>query len=540
MQGSKVELALDRRLMRQGYWFDAAEADRVCYFFEEVLVHSKGEWYGRPVRLEPWQRMKLRRLFGWRKPDGTRRYRRSHWWIPKKNGKSLIASGVSLFLSIADGEPGADVYVAASEKEQARMVFDECKKMVEAAPDLEKNTEVFKDSIYCHGLGSRLMVISAKPTSKHGFNPHAIIIDEIHAHPSRALYDVLTMGSTITRRQPMEFVISTAGDDIGHFSYELWEMACKVRDGVLEDPEFLPVVFAADPEDDWEDEATWFKANPNLGVSIKLESFRAQYKKLEGTPSLTPAFKQLNLNIWSQSAAAWLDLEQWRRCAKKRLRLEDYAGRKCWAGLDLSKTTDMSALALVFRNDKEEHRRAAGGKDYDAIVIFWVPEENAEHRAKKDRVDYPTWIRQGHIRATDGNVVDYRRIRADIQHIAGIVSLQEIAYDRAYATELVQNLQDEDGLTVYEHGQGYLSMSAPAFELERLVISNALRIDANPVLTWQASNVVVRRDPAGNIKPDKERSRERIDGIVALVMALGRASVGDETASVYEDRGLLL
>ncbi len=529
LQGSEVELRLDRKLIKRGWWFDVGLADHFVEFVENLLRHSKGRWAGQPVRLEPWQRRSLRRLFGWRKPDGSRRYRRSAWWIPRKNGKSFIASCVALYLTVGDKENGAEVYSAASEKEQAKIVFAEAKNMVEASDPLTAMTESFKDSIFMPTSRSRYSAVSAKPGSKHGLNVHGVILDELHAFKDRELYDVLTSASG-ARLQPMEFAISTVGSDIGSFAYEVWDYSVKVRDGVLEDPEFLPVIYAADEGDDWRHPSTWAKANPNLGVSITKKFLEGELKKCEGMPGRVAAFKQLYLNLWTQDVAAWLDLDAWIECALPGIKnLERYRGRKCFGGLDLSKTTDLSAFALVFPNDDGT---------VDSLIWLWCPADSAQKRAKKDRVQYPLWIQQGHITATPGNVVDYRHIRKEIQAISAMVDLQEIAYDRVFASELVQRLQDDDGITMVEFRQGFLSLAAPTAELERLITARQITHDGNPCMNWMVSNVVVKMDEAGNIKPNKAKSRERIDGVVALIMALGRSSVRVGTSSVYETRGL--
>jgi phage terminase large subunit-like protein len=519
------------------------EADRACAFLETFCRHSKGEWAGQLLRLAPWQRAWMRRLFGWRRADGTRRYRRSHVWIPKKNGKSTTMAGVGLFLTVADNEPGAEVYAAASNKDQAQLVFGEARNMTMSSPGLAGQTELFKDSVFFPTNGSRFQVLSAKPTTKHGFNVHGLIVDEIHAHASADLYEVLAAGAG-TRRQPLELVISTAGDDIGHFSYELWEYAKKCVQGVMDDPEFLPIVYGADEEDDWRSEKVWAAANPNYGVSVKPDFLRGELKKTEGMPGRESRFRQLYLNVWSQSTKAALSLAKWRECLSKKgpLRLADYAGRRCWAGLDLSKTTDLTALALVFDNElpplDPDAPPSKRPPEFDVMVFFWVPAENAAERAKRDRVQYPLWIKQGFIRATPGDIVDLRRIRADLREILSAVHLQELAYDPYRAAALAQELQDEEGMPVLEFKQSYTNFTGPCEDLERLHVSRGLLIDPNPVLTWQASNVIWRTGPSGNKMPDKAKSRERIDGITALLMALGRASVGRGQTSVYETRGI--
>lgn len=529
MQGSAVEQALDRKLERLGNWFDAELADRAQIFFEHYINHSSGKWAGQSFRLEPWQLRIIRRLFGWCRTDGTRRYRRLLLWVPRKNGKSTLASGIALFLLFADGEAGAQVYAAAGNKEQAEIVFGEGKNMVRASAELEDRAEILKNSIFVPDTLSRFQAISSKAHTKHGLSPHGVICDEIHVWPDRELYDVLTSASG-ARRQPMEVVISTAGSDIGSFGHELFDTALKLRDGILEDPATLAQVFCAEPDDNWEDPAVWRKANPNLGVSISEDYLRSELEKVKQTPGRLAAFKQMYLNIWSQDVKAWLSIDAWRKCGGKRLSWAKFKGRRCYGGLDLSSTTDLSSLELVFPDQDDT---------FDVVSFFWCPEDKAQYRAKVDRVQYPLWIQQGHIKATPGNAVDYAYIVTTIAGLLPQIDLVELAYDPWNASGVAQELQDEHGVRMVEFRQGFKSMSEPSKLLERLILSRRIRHDGNPVLTWMVSNVVVDVDPAENIKPNKAKSRERIDGVVGLVMALGRASL-DEGPSVYEQRGMIL
>lgn len=523
---------MDKKLRALGYWFDVAEADRVCTFFEQYLRHSKGEWKGQPVILAPWQRRALRRLFGWRRPDGTRRYRRSSWWIPKKNGKSTIFAGICLYLQQADGEPGAEVYSAAADEEQANNVFGEAQRMTESSPELSARTQVRKNSLYVEKTGSVFRVLTSKARTKHGFSVHGVVLDEIHAIKNRDLYDTLT-GAGGARRQPMELTISTAGDDVGGWAYELWEYAVKARDGLYDDPHFLSVVFAADPEDDWRDEKTWAKANPNLGISCSIDSLREEFAKTRGMPSSIARFKRLHLNLWTQSAEAWLQIDKWRECLVEPRKISEYRGKKCWGGMDLSSTTDLTAFVLVFD--------MGDGQPFEVVPFFWCPRDTIQERQRADNTTYATWAEQGYLRTTPGNVVDYAMVKRDIVKIRRYTKLLEVAYDDWNATPIVQDLQDDHGLTMVPIRQGYKSLSPPSKELERRHLSKGLRIVNNPVLTWMASIVAVQRDrksTADGIKPVKQRPTHRIDGIVALVMALSRATLGEDTSSVYEERGL--
>lgn len=497
------------------YWFDEVAADRACEFFERFLVHTKGEFAGQPFELQHWERdLVIRPLFGWKRADGTRRYRSVFVAVPRKNGKTTLAAGIGLYLTFADREPGAEVYSAASDREQAAIAFEQARSMVEACPELSERALIYRRAIVVPGLGSSYKVLSADARSKHGFNAHGIIFDELHAQPNRELYDVLHT-STGARRQPVELYITTAGYDRHSICYELYEHAKKVRAGILRDDSFLPVIFEADAEDDWTAEATWRKANPNYGVSIKPEYLAAECARAKTTPGYENTFKRLHLNIWTEQSSRWLQMSTWDECAVP-VDAAALRGRQCYAGLDLSTTTDISAFVLVFPDDQ--------WRTFDALAYFWVPGERIRQRAERDRVPYPQWRDEGHIRATDGDIVDYDVIRRDINELAEQYVIREIAIDRWNATQLATQLTG-DGFTVVQFGQGFASMSAPSKELEKLVTGKLLRHGGNPVLRWMASNVAIKQDAAGNIKPDKASSGERIDGIVALVMALGRASV---------------
>jgi phage terminase large subunit-like protein len=528
LSGTDVQIELDNRLLKLGWYFDVEEADRVCFFFEKLLRHSKGEWAGKNFVLEPWQRAFLRRLFGWRRPDGTRRYRRAALWIPRKNGKSTIAAGVALYLLIADGEPGAEIYSAAADKEQAALVFVEATRMAEASPVLSELTEVFRNSLFVPTTLSKYQPLTSKSRTKHGLNVHGVVIDEVHALVDRSLYDVLTTASG-SRRQPLEFLASTSGDNIASFAYEQFDLAEKVIAGTLEDPEFLPVVYAASKKDDWEDPATWAKANPNFGISIKPDYFKSELAKIRGTPGRLASFLQLHLNIWAQSSQAWLSIDHWKACPKTKP-LEAYRGRPAFGGLDLSSTTDTTAFVIVI--PMEDGR-------YDVLVWIFIPEENAEERAKRDRVQYPLWIKQGHVIATEGNSVDYSVVRAKIMEVAAIVDLQELAYDPWNATETTRILSN-NGIRVQETRQGFRTMSPPSKLWEQLVRTKKVAHQHNPAFDWMVSNVVVRTDDNENIQPTKRLSRDRIDAVVATLMGLERARLSRDQESVYETRGPLV
>lgn len=527
-RGTERQIDQDAKLRKSGYWFDGFEADRICAFYERHLTHSKGEWAGKRIVLEPWQREKIRRLFGWRRPDGTRRYRRSFWGLPRKNGKSLVASGVALYLTTADGEPGAEVFAAASNREQADAVYGEAEKMVEASASLSAICEVFKTAIFMPRSLSRFRAISSKPGSKHGFNPHGVICDELHAWKDRELYDALTTGGA-ARRQPMEFVITTAGYDLTSVCYECWDYAVSVLEGNIDDPHFLPVIYAADKDDDWREPATWRKANPNLGVSVKEEYLREQVADAKNKPARVNIFKRLHLNVWTQQAERFFDMERWDDCPNPAEQVS-LRGRRCFVGIDLSRRVDLTAVVYLFPLE--------AGR-FIVVPRFFAPEDGVEERERRDRVPYRLWAQQGLLTLTPGNVVDYGFIRQVLLEAARNYDIVEIAYDPWGSTQLALQLQD-DGLTCVEFLQHIKHMSEPTKALEALVLEGKLIHRNNPLLRWMADGAVVVSDASGNIKLAKNKTKARIDGLVALIMALGRATLGQHEDSVYKKRGVIV
>ncbi|MDP1650400.1 MAG: terminase large subunit [Rubrivivax sp.] len=496
------------------FWFDDEAAERAVRFFELCLTHTKGEWAGQPLKLSAWQADRIiRPLFGWKRADGTRRYRTAYIQIPRKAGKSTLAAGIALYLLMADGEPGAEVYSAAADREQAAIVFEMAKAMADASGTLQKRVQAFKRSLVVQSTASSYKVLSSEAYTKHGLSAHGIVVDEVHALPDRELWDVLTT-STGARRQPLTVAITTAGFDRHSLCYELYDYGCKVRDGIVIDDAFLPVIYEAGADDDWKDPATWHKAHPGLGVSVKLNYMEAECTKAQQLPGYENTFKRLLLNIWTEQDTRWMPMIEWDACAEP---APEIAGLPCYAGLDLSTTTDITALVLAFPVGSKVH----------LLPFFWVPKEGIHKRARRDRVPYDVWQRQGFIEATDGNVVDYDLIRKRVNELAEKYQIKEIAIDRWNATQLSTQLAG-DGFEVVAFGQGYASMTAPTKELEKRILGRELNHGGNPVLRWMASNVSVSTDPAGNVKPDKAKSSERIDGIVATVMAMGRVMVAEE------------
>lgn len=530
-----VRAAVDRHLrdletgQQRGLYFDVDSAVRVLKFFS-ILKHSKGEWAGNPIELEPWQQFMLWCLFGWKRADGTRRFRTAYIEVARKNGKTTIASGVALYMMTADGESGAECFAVATKRDQALICFSEAQRMVKASPMLSRRVKSFRNNLNIENTASKFEPLGADADTMDGLNVYCAIVDEIHAHKTREVWDKIDT-ATGARRQPVIFGITTAGFDRQSLCWDLNEYSKKVLDSVIEDDTFFCLVFTLDEGDDWQDESTWIKSNPNLGVSKKWDDMRRKCKRAIEMPSAQNSFLRLELNIWTQSSVKWIPWEHWEQCGHA-VEWERLIGRRCYSGLDLSSTLDITAHVLVFPPEFE-------GDKYIILSRFWIPADNLQQRVHDDRVPYDAWLRAGWLMATPGNVIDYEWIFADIADDAHDYDLQEIAFD-PWGAARVQTVLQEMGLTLVEFRQGFASMSPPMRDLERLIRTHELEHGNNPVLTWMADNLVAREDPAGNIKPDKERSREKIDGMVALIMALDRAMRhGGEAKSVYDERGLI-
>jgi phage terminase large subunit-like protein len=506
----------------KGLWFDLEAGQRVVDFVERFCRHHEGELAGQLVVLEEWQRQTYRAVFGWMRADQTRRYRTAYIEIPRKNGKSVEGSATGLYLTVADGEGGAQVYSAATKKDQAKIVHDGATKMVKASADLKRFAKTFRNNISCERLGSKFEPLGADSSTLDGLNTHGLIEDETHAHTDRHVHDVIvtSMGA---RRQPLAFIITTAGVyDPESIGWELHERAVQVLEGALEDDTFFAFIAAADEGDDFTDPAVWAKANPNLGVSLKYDYMAEQCARAKTTPSYLNTFLRYHLNVWTQQRERWIPVESWNACERV-VDPKTLKGSRCWAGLDLSAKLDLTALVLCFPVD--------GG--FDFLYRFFCPQDTIAERSKKDRVPYDAWARDGWLTATPGNVVDYEFPKAALREFAKEYVIEEVAFDPWNATQTATDLQT-DGLTCVEFRQGFASMSEPSKEFEKIVVAkqcgHLTPTGINPVMRWMLSNVAVKRDPADNIKPDKSRASGRIDGVVGSIMALGRAMVAPAPA----------
>lgn len=522
-----VRTAADEQAVQEGCYFDLDAAQRVRQFFERFLRHSKGQFAGQSFTLLDWQwHDVVGPLFGWKRKDGTRRFRRGYIEIPKKNGKSTLFSGLSLYLLVADKEPGAEVYSAAVDRDQASIVYLEAANMVEASPHLQSRLEVVRSTRRIVDISSRSFykALSADVPAKEGLNAHAVLVDELHAQKTREMWDTLRYAGA-ARRQPLMLAITTAGYDRHSICWEQHDYARQVLAGRIEDTSFFGYIAGADDDDDWTDPAVWSKANPSFGITIDAQQFAEDCREAQESPAKENTFRRYRLNQWTEQDVRWINMAKWDASDAD---LGDLAGRPCWAGLDLSSTRDITALVLIFREEEE----------YAALPFFWVPEEGARQRERRDHVPYTEWIRRGFIESTPGEVIDYDRIRKKVNELGQIYNIQEIAIDRWNATQLATQLTD-DHFNVVAFGQGYASMNWPTKKLEEVVLAGRLSHSGHPVLRWMAGNVSIETDAADNWKPSKKKSVERIDGIVALIMALDRASRQERFTSIYDKRGVL-
>lgn len=534
--GPWVRLACQRHLRdleegpARGLSFDVQLAARAMAFIE-CLTLADGQFAGQPFRLSPFQAFVVGSLFGWLAPDGFRRFRTAYVEIAKGNGKTPLAAGIALYLMLADGEAGAEVYAAAVSRDQAKICFRDIKRFAEASPALMRRLEVNEQNIAYPATGSYIRPVSSEGRGLDGKRVHAAVIDELHEHPTSIVVDKMRAG-TKQRRQALIFEITNSGYDRHSVCWDHHDYSTKVLQGVVENDAWFAYVAALDEGDDWLNDPTcWVKSNPNLGVSITEKYLQEQVAEARDMPSKRNIVARLLFCVWTEQSSVWMPIEHWDKCAEP-FDLEELRGRECFGGLDLASTADIAAFVLVFPP-------LVYGERWHVLPRFWCPRENIRLRAKRDGVPYDRWADEGLITATEGNVIDYAFIRDAIQRDAEQFRIKAIAFDRWNSTHLVQELQ-ADGFTMMGFGQGFASMAAPVRELQKLILGEQLAHGGHAVLRWMMSNVAALQDPAGNTKFDKSKSGDKIDGLVALAMGLGIA-IAEEVKgpSVYETRGVL-
>jgi phage terminase large subunit-like protein len=533
--GKLVRLACKRHLKdledghKRGLYWDAAAAMRAIQFFPDVLRLAEGEHAGKPFVLEPWQAFIVGSLFGWKTADGYRRFRNAYIEIGKGNGKSPMAGGIGLYMLTADGEMGAECYAAATTRDQAGILFRDAVNMVESSPALAAriqksgNRQVF--NLAHLSSGSFFRPVSSEGKGLDGKRVHFAALDEVHEHPTPTVVDKMRAG-TKGRRQALIFEITNSGFNRRSVCYAHHEYSSKVLEKRVEDDSWFAYVCQLDKNDDWRDEKVWIKANPNLDISIPRRYLREQVREAMGMPIKQNIVKRLNFCIWTEQSELWMPAEVWDACAAGYTE-EDLAGEECIGGLDLASKVDPAAFVLVFPESMR------------ILSYFWVPRDDLKRRSEQQGANYEMWVEQGHVTATEGNIIDFDVIRHDIDALGNRFAIKEIAFDPWNATQLATQLTG-DGFTMIETRQGFRTMSEPTKALMAMCMSKQIQHNANPVMDWMISNVAVSQDPTGNIKPDKSKSTQKIDGPVALVNALSRVIVQPEDGgSVYDERGLI-
>ena len=527
-----VQLAVQRyyrdldNAFDKGWYFDRKAAVRAITFIER-LKHTKGEWAGQRFRLEPWQQFIIWNIFGWKNADGTRRFRYAYIEIARKNGKTALSAGIGLYMLFADGEARPEVYSAATVKDQAKICFSDAVEIVKAT-DLKNYLTPYRNSIVYEFKGGMMKPLSSDYGTHDGLNPSCGIIDEFHAHKDSGMFDVIKSAFG-ARRQPLMFIITTAGFNKNGACYAYRDNVVKVLRGVNSDDTLFGIIYTLDDQSEWDNPKMWIKSNPNLGVSLSADYLADQVTDAKNRPEAVRNVMTKNVNLWVDAEKTWILDEAWMRCCGE-MSVDDLAGCECWGGLDLSNISDITAYVLLF------HERDR----FQLLTFFWIPKEKMLEKIRKENINYDLWVRAGYVKVTEGNVIDYDFVKADILSIVSRYDLKSSAYDRWNSSQTIIDLQNE-GMECNPFGQGYGSMSAPSKEFEKLVLSGRIEHFGNPVLRWMLASTVIKTDPAGNIKPDKEKSVQKIDGIVASIMALGEwmTAQAAEENDPYSKRGML-
>ena len=524
---SSVYLFNPELLDRHGRPFKPA--DNLCAFIER-LPHVKGPLAGQMIVLEPWQVFILSTVFGWVKSDGKRRFRRSYIEVPRGNAKSTLSSAVGLYMLAADREGGAEVYSLATTRDQARIVFGDAQTMARMSPGFRSRFSVNVGAHNMHVLqtGSKFEALSAEGSTLDGLNIHMGCIDELHAHKTRTVYDVVETG-TGKRDNSLLWVITTAGSNRSGICYEVRSFVTKLLNRVFEDDSQFGIIYGLDEGDDWTAKDALIKANPNWGISVREEILVPLQSKAMQLPSAVNNFKTKHLNEWVSADKSWMDMRAWDAGMNPDLELDQFLGQTCWIGLDLASKTDIAALVMLFQHPDTP----------DAFVVFgkyYLPEDTVQAAGNSQ---YQGWSHTGRLSVTPGNVIDFSWIEADLLELASKFSIEAVAFDPFQATQLSTRMLAE-GLPMIEVRPTVLNFSEPMKTLEALVLQKKLVHDGDPVLAWMASNVVAHMDVKDNIYPRKERAENKIDGIVALIMALSRAIKPGESVVLGSDYELMV
>lgn len=506
-----------------GYRFDPEKATRVCKFLE-LLPHIKGEWAGQPIKLEPWQIFIATTIFGWVDDNGYRRFKIAYIEVPRKNAKSTFSSGIALYCLGFDDEGGAEVFSAATTRDQARIVFQDAQNMVKRSSGLRKRGfSTTAHTIFLESSASSMRALARDQGGNlDGLNVHCAIVDELHAHKVRDVWDVLET-ATGARRQPLIWAITTAGFNRTGICYEQRNYASKLLQGVSQDEEYFGIIYTADEGDDWTDETTWIKANPNWGVSVNPDDIRRKARKAMEVVAAQNNFLTKHLNIWVNANTAWLDVRQWDACANPAIHLDDFSGKRAWLGVDLASKVDIASIAILIERDDD--------RKFSLFVKNFL-NENAVEDGRNSQ--YAGWALENRLIATPGNVTDFAFVEDEIRKLASHLSVESVAFDPWQASYIMQRLNDE-GLPAVEYRQTVQNMSEPMKTLEAMILDKSIQHDADPVLAWMVSNVVAHTDAKENIYPRKEYPDNKIDGVVAAIMAIGRMIATTEDDGAFDE-----
>lgn len=491
-----------------GYVFSERHAQYALNAFL-FMKHSKGAFAGKQFLPSPWQQFWIALAFGWRKKDGTRRYREVYWAVPRKNGKTTTLAAIALYMMVLDGEPGSEVYCAATKMDQAKLLYNEANQMINASALLKERIKTLRAGIFTLDESCKMVPLGRDSKSMDGLNPSCCVIDEVHAHKTSEIYDVLK-SALGARRQPMIWIITTAGFDLGAWGYEQHRYAEKVVKGIIDDDEFLPIIYTVDDPDKWDDPLEWAKANPNLGISVYEDNLCADCERAKKQPSQQPNFKTKRLNIWLSSGETWIPIEDWRRCADHDMRIEDFKGDKCWIGIDLAEKSDVAALAICFRRG-------------DHLYLFFRLYLNEFEVEKPENQHYRRWRDEGELIVTDGNATDFDVIRADLEMLHQEYKVVGIPYDPRFSSYFATKLLEE-GLPMVEVAQTSTRFTEPIIAVENAVLEDKISHDGSSMIDWMMSNIVMRTSKFSGLRqPTKESNAEKIDGPVAMLMAVGQA-----------------
>lgn len=515
-----IDNAIDK-----GWHFDRNAALRALKFIQN-LKHTKGEFAGRKFLLEPWQQFIIWNIFGWKLADGTRRFRYAYIEVARKNGKTALSAGIGLYMLYADGENRPEVYSAATTIKQAKICFEDAREIV-LNTDLKRYLNVYKHSVEYPLKSGCFQALSSEDGTHDGLNPSCAIIDEYHAHRDSGMFDVIKSAFG-ARKQPLMFIITTAGKSRNCACYAYRRNVINVIQSVSQDDKLFGIIYTQDSQEEWDQPCKWVKSNPNLGVSFSVDYLIGEINDAKNRPEAVRNVMTKNVNLWVDAEKTWILNEMWMKCGGV-TPIDSLKGCKCWGGIDLSNVSDVTAFILLFNeNDK-----------FQLLPFFWIPEEKMLEKIRKENINYDLWVRDGYVKVTPGNVLDYTFVKADILKIISDFNLQSTSYDRWNSSQIIIELQDE-GMKLNQFGQGYGSMSAPTKQFELLVLTEKIEHFNNQVLSWMLASTLVTTDPAGNIKPDKQKSSQKIDGIVASIMALGEwmTAQADKSANPYSNRGL--